>query len=111
MTDHCYGAYIKFDEFPVGLFLDGAYPETPGEYGYMPMRAVGHYNMATAVRAGQAPRCTWTRGGRSVSFDVLSNPRYGILSIDNFAVSDKAAFEAPEPLVSNAEPPPPWVVN
>ncbi len=88
MPDYRYGAAIKLDGAPVGLFLDGAYPGMAGEYGYMPVRAIGHYNMSVAVRSGQVPRCSWTYGRQSAVFDVLSIPRYGVIAIGNVVVSD-----------------------
>ena len=81
MTRAPFGASIRFDGQAVGLFLDGACPEVDGEYGYMPVRAIGHYQMVVAVREGRSPRCTWTGNNRSASFDVLSIPRTGVLSI------------------------------
>ena len=91
MTRPPFGASIKLDGRAVGLFLDGACPEVDGEYGYMPVRAIGHYHMVVAVREGRSSRCTWTGNNRSASFDVLSIPRTGVLSITVVAGADADA--------------------
>ena len=95
------GALIALEGQLAGVFLDGICPEAPGEYGYAPMPTIGH--QALSVSAGAGPiRCTWTRGGRSASFNVLAIPRDGVLLIDKVIVAG---------LIDGSDPVPPWLLD
>lgn len=92
-----YGPEFEFGGLPVGLFKDGVHPAVEGEYSYEPYRGPGHYDMSSALGAGQKPRCSYANAGQRVFFDVTACPEYGFLSLENFEV---ASDEGPPPISS-----------
>ena len=101
-----FGAWISFEDAPVGAFLDGACPQAPGEYAYMPVRSPGHSNLGRAVRSGRPAACTWSHGFGRARFDVLAIPRYGVLAIADVVLQGPPTYPGAE---LGEEPPPPWV--
>lgn len=79
-----YGAEFEFEGLPVGLFKAGQFPLAPGNYPYEPFRGPGHYEMATALRDGRTPRCSYADKGQRISFSVLACSQHSILALDHF---------------------------
>ena len=77
------GVEFFCDAGAVGLLGDTEGPRTPGRYGYMPYRGMGHYHMATLLADGGSARCGCETVEEYVEFTVKSCPEYGVLEISD----------------------------
>jgi hypothetical protein len=79
---------FSYRGMPVGYFEETQYPAAPGRYRYTPYRGWGHYEMHTALSAGERPRCSFQAGGREFAFTVVNCPKYGVLELADFSAAE-----------------------
>ena len=63
-------------------------PFTEGDHVYEPLRSPGHLNLMMQLRASHIPRCHYISGDNRIEFSVVSLPRYGVLRLNGFEISN-----------------------
>ena len=80
---------FSYNGLAVGYFEEPEYPSVPGSYRYEAYRGAGHYEMATALRSGQRPRCVYIRNGQTCTFAVAKGDGVGLLVLSEFAIDGR----------------------
>ena len=78
---------FSYRGMPVGYFLGDVYPKCNGVYAFELYSGPGHYELATAMRAGESCDCYHDLNGERVSYRAVERLPENRLRLQDFRVS------------------------
>ena len=73
-----------YGELVVGCFEKNDCPMSKGEYGYLPYRGSGHYELIESLKRVEDTICYYMIEKEKTSFKVDSSGKYRVLKLSHF---------------------------
>jgi hypothetical protein len=80
---------FNYKGYPVGFFLNDAYPQSDGVYDFEPYRGTGHYMLSTAMSAGDTCECYHDAADVRVTYRVAERLPNNKIRLENFQAFSK----------------------